>query len=521
MDESTWPHRGSSGRAAAGSFRPTTRWMHRETAEFLERTFGERWEGMSWHLPRPTLETCIRVNTLKATREEVIQRLRDKLPGYDVQEGELPMSVIVKGEQREGAIVYDDRELEGREMIVGLMAGEAMLKGAELYVPGILASTKGLQAGDLVAVSIALPKDPEKKTYGVTRQTTLPAYVPLDDERFPNRENLFIGVGEVMLNRKEIVNPTNGMALRMKSRVYNLPSLPNEFLSGLIMNQAFPSMLAACVLSPTPGSTVLDMCAAPGGKTTALAQIMGNQGTIFAVDRSNKKVLRVEELAQSMGLTIVEPLKGDACSLYNPEKSSDEESHSTPTEAVKSAKYLQAEERRRLNRIRHGHDAVDSRKSAKRASGGFAGNTFDFILLDAPCSALGLRPRLNIEYSISDLLQCAQYSRKMIDQAVQLLKPGGALVFSTCTISPLENEGNVRYLLDKYPFMKLVEAGPGLHFGEKGLEGTVTTPCGRAFDLLNEDEARLVQRFYPGDNDVRSCMGFFISKFVKMDVGAC
>jgi len=256
------------------------------------------------------------------------------------------------------------------------------------------------------------------------------------------------------------------------------------------------------------------MCASPGGKTTAIGQIMKNQGTIYAVDRTHKKVLQVEELAQSMGITIVKPLKGDACTLYNKRKSAGDAIYFAKKDVVKSAKTLQAEERRRLNRIRHGHREEDSQKQAQSATGNFAGDTLDYILLDAPCSALGLRPRLSVECTVRDLVHMALYSRRMIDQAVHLLKPGGELVFSTCTISPLENEANVRYLLDTYPFMELVEPGPEFHFGGPGLIGEVQAD-GQTFRLLRDQEAQLVQRFDPEDNENRSCMGFFISKFRK------
>ncbi len=479
--------------------------------------------SIAYHLPRPPLEACVRVNTLKTTREEVIQRLRDELPGFEIVH-DSPLSTLAvfirgKGASREAPILYDDSVLNGREVIVGMMAGQAMLKGAELYVPGVLASTKGLNPGDLVAVSIGLPTDPEKNQYGVSRRAVLEPHVPLDDERFPHRRSLFIGIGEVLLERQQVTNSWSGMAMVMRERLNDLPSLPHEFMQGLIMHQAFPSLLAACVLAPAPGSMVLDMCASPGGKTTAMAQLMENRGRIYAIDRTNSKVVKIEELARTMGIDIIVPLKGDASTLYNQEKSAGEgPGVVTNIDVQKSEKTLLHEERRRLSRIRHGHDPVKERRQANVTSDGFGASTFDHILLDAPCSALGVRPRFLIESSVDDLIRAAKYSRSMLVQAVHLLKPGGTLVFSTCTLSPLENEANVRFVLDTFPCMKLVEAGPGLHHGRMGLTGRVTVTEGVAVQLLSDEEAKAVQRWDPVDGE-RSAMGFFICKMQKKKEG--
>ena len=70
----------------------------------------------------------------------------------------------------------------------------------------------------------------------------------------------------------------------------------------------------------------------------------------------------------------------------------------------------------------------------------FPPESFDFILCDAPCTALGLKPRLSQPVTAKELVATASYQRALLHTAVALLRPGGALVFSTCTISPLENE---------------------------------------------------------------------------------
>ncbi|KAK3252128.1 hypothetical protein CYMTET_38561, partial [Cymbomonas tetramitiformis] len=110
--------------------------------------------------------------------------------------------------------------------------------------------------------------------------------------------------------------------------------------------------------------------------------------------------------------------------------------------------------------------------------GQFRPEMFDALLLDAPCSAMGLRPRLEMGMKMPELESTAAYQRKMLSQAVHLLKPNCYMVYSTCTINPGENEANVRYVLDKFPCLKLVAADPII--GNSGL-------CSRmSDDGLNE-----------------------------------
>lgn len=120
--------------------------------------------------------------------------------------------------------------------------------------------------------------------------------------------------------------------------------------------------------------------------------------------------------------------------------------------------------------------------------------------------------------------QCGRYNRKLLDAAVKLVRPGGRVVLSTCTISPYECEVSVRYVLDHHPFMRLVPAEPRV--GGLGLEGCHPSgglqhalrcsaaggPEG-AEQWLRPEEARLVQRFDPdGPEDTQ---GFFVAAFEK------
>lgn len=162
---------------------------------------------------------------------------------------------------------------------------------------------------------------------------------------------------------------------------------------------------------------------------------------------------------------------------------------------------------------------------------GFEPESFDYVLLDAPCSALGLRPRLLHDWTQPRLDSLAGYQRALLATAVQLLKPGGSLVYCTCTINPGENEGNAAYALRRWKGCLELAPQP-IVIGQPGLVGTPWADLGIASGAsgLRQDElgvagltvaeAGLVQRFYPGDDGASSSsgddtMGFFIAKFVK------
>lgn len=163
-----------------------------------------------------------------------------------------------------------------------------------------------------------------------------------------------------------------------------------------------PSSFYACTaLSVQPGHQVLDVCAAPGGKSFTTAQLMQNTGRVTACDIHPHKIGLLKEGAARLGLTCVQPVLRDAL-----------------------------------------------QPSAKGAE-------FDRILCDLPCSGLGVlgrKPEIRYKTDIFlDNLPVLQYG--MLCNSLRCLKPGGILVFSTCTLNPAENEENVARLLAEHPFL--------------------------------------------------------------------
>ena len=150
--------------------------------------------------------------------------------------------------------------------------------------------------------------------------------------------------------------------------------------------------------------------------------------------------------------------------------------------------------------------AVPSEKDGLLRVQGFYPESFDRILLDPPCSALGLRPKLCLDASL-DLKKYALYQKAFVDQAVRLLKPGGIMTYSTCTINAIENEQMVAHILGMCAEMRLMDVGVDL----AGMCGPGLPGHG-----LNDTERNMVSRFDCVDHG--SCMtGFFVAKLQKID----
>lgn len=178
---------------------------------------------------------------------------------------------------------------------------------------------------------------------------------------------------------------------------------------GYVTVQDISSMLAAKFMQVEPRMKVLDTCSAPGGKTTYLAEAMDNTGEVYAYDLHKNKLKLIEGHAERLGLTNIQVDRQDA---------------------------------RKLTEI---HEAA----------------TFDRILVDAPCSGLGVirsKPDIIYNKSIDDIERLQQIQINILAESSQLLKKDGKLVYSTCTINPLENEEVVEQFLQDYPTFEVDES---------------------------------------------------------------
>jgi len=176
------------------------------------------------------------------------------------------------------------------------------------------------------------------------------------------------------------------------------PGRWRAFVEGLCVVQDEASMLVARLLEPAAGATIADVCAAPGTKTTHLAQLMGNRGRIVAFDPQPARLARVTEATARLGVTIVETVEGTV-------------------EALAPG----------------WEDACDG------------------VLVDAPCSNLGVlrrHPEVKWRRQPADVAAAAGRQRRILGAAAGLVRRGGRLVYATCSLEPEENEDVVRDFLD-------------------------------------------------------------------------
>ena len=226
---------------------------------------------------------------------------------------------------------------------------------------------------------------------------------------------------------------------------------------GLIYVQEIASMVPVIVLDPKPGEAVLDLCAAPGSKTTQIAQAMNNKG-LLVVNEMNRK--------RMVGL--IHNIK--RCGLFN--------------EAVINLPG------QRIDRVLPDY--------------------FDRILIDAPCSAEGtIRKSKAVLYhwGVKNIGRMAKIQKGLIISGFRALRPGGTMVYSTCTVAPEENEAVVTYLLHKFPEADLMPISIP-HF--KSRHG-ITHWQNESFDKRLVHAARIL----PQDNDTAP---FFIAKITKMGI---
>lgn len=183
-------------------------------------------------------------------------------------------------------------------------------------------------------------------------------------------------------------------------------SLPG-FSEGWWTVQDSSAQLVSYLLDPQPGEVIIDACAAPGGKTTHVAELMGDQGQVWACDRNPARLRRLKENAERLNLRSIQTCVGDSCS---------------PTS--------------------------------------FEG---DRVLVDAPCSGLGTLHRhadARWRQTPETVQELAILQSKLLEQTATWVKPGGVLVYATCTLHPAENEEVIQQFLNQHPSWEIFPPEP-------------------------------------------------------------
>jgi NOL1/NOP2/sun family putative RNA methylase len=238
-------------------------------------------------------------------------------------------------------------------------------------------------------------------------------------------------------------------AYKYKSK-FSLAST-NEYVQGYFYLQEAASQVPALVLDPKQDDLVLDMCAAPGSKTTYLSQLMNNSGKIIALDSNISRLAALKSNLLRCGCLNVLVYKKDARFAFD------------------------------LNK------------------------KFDKVLLDAPCSGnFVIEDDFFTKRNIQSFFNRAKLQRELLKSAHKVLKSKGELVYSTCSLEPEENERVINWFIKTYDDMKLIDIDFKVPCASPGLTS--------AFDKTFSNDLKKTLRVWP---DTSKLQGFFIAKLIK------
>jgi 16S rRNA (cytosine967-C5)-methyltransferase len=292
--------------------------------------------------------------------------------------------------------------------------------GAEADTPQPLLPWQGLALPDAAAASLALRhslppwlatqllqwcRPEEAEAFGHSSNTP-PALDLRINRRRSSRAEVLAAFGAAGLTARALDDQEWGLCLAAASG--DLRGLPG-FKEGHWCVQDRTAQAIAPLLAPQPGQRVLDACAAPGGKSTQLAELMDDQGEIWAVDRSEARLKKVVANAERLGMVSLQVLAADAA------------------------------------------DLLEIRPQWR--------GYFDRILVDAPCSGLGTLARhADARWRIQPdtIAELASQQQRLLERLAPLLQPTGRLVYATCTVHPQENGDVVAAFMACQPSWQLI-----------------------------------------------------------------
>ncbi len=225
-----------------------------------------------------------------------------------------------------------------------------------------------------------------------------------------------IRVNSLKTNKEDLVNKLSELGYRvLETSFENALNIDNPngiidtdlFKEGYFYVQDLGSILVSSFLNPRKDSKVLDLCAAPGGKTSHLSEIMENTGEIVACDKSKGKVKIIKENAKRLGCKNISPIINDA--------------------RVLNEEFIE---------------------------------NFDYVLVDAPCSGTGLyrkKPDIKWNKNIEDIKELSKIQLEILENAKEYLKVNGFLLYSTCSLSKLENEDVIQNFINKNKNFKIIK----------------------------------------------------------------
>ena len=297
-----------------------------------------------------------------------------------------------------------------KEIIVDNRAAEMIYQGADIFVPGVKRANR-VKVGDIVNVF--------------------------------NQKNMLVARAKAAMSHNQMLMEDRGIAAKNILSPYNVPSLELLDSGNFPMYfQSIPAYLTSMNLNPKPNDKILDCCAAPGNKTFHLNEITKDQAEIIAVDRSKRRIEKINSKIRKYRTSNIKTYTGNIIEL-------------------------------------------SKEWNIK----------FDKILIDPPCSSLGLRPRLVHNVDLKTIKSIADYQKAIFFACDKLLKDNGTIVYSTCTVTKEENEEIVHHAVENMNY-KVVEQNYVFSKTDISINGS-TFP---------------VQRFIPG---IDNTLGYFIAKLQK------
>ena len=248
------------------------------------------------------------------------------------------------------------------------------------------------------------------------------------------------GNGVARQGEQSILKYRTGLAVEVTESRYGIPSLMDKpgYEKGLFHPQSLPAMATCHVLDPQPGESIVDLNCAPGGKLSYLCQLSENQARIIGFDRNTTKLEKTRKHLERLGCSNYQLINHDS---------------------------------------RYAHEDFTFRA--------------DKVMVDPPCTGLGVIPKLGVDMTEVDVHNLSDYQRQFLTAASHIVRDGGVIVYSVCTITWEECEGVLDHAIDRLGLV-LDEACPKV--GANGL-----------------DERSMTQRFDPDIDGT----GYFIARFLK------
>lgn len=323
--------------------------------------------------------------------------------------------------------------------------------------------TEGYNTG-MVDIDAVLPKEFLDRLKALLPQSRYSSVLAAFNKRKPTtfRVNTFKSTAEkvnTVLKAQGYaldVVPWNTNAFILRNNSLRALSQTTAYTQGEIYVQNLSSMLPAIVLDPKPGERVLDIAAAPGSKTTQIASLMQNRGEIVANDTSQARIYRLKANMALQGASIAHISRDDGRAIWK-----------------RFPEY------------------------------------FDRTLVDVPCSMEGRffteDPKSYTDWSVKKVKDLSHLQRWLLRSAISTTKPGGIIVYSTCTLSPEENEEVIDWILEKEQGNIALET---VHVAHLPFEPSVRSWNGKKFDARITETGRI----FPTD----LMEGFYVAKLKKI-----